>query len=205
MPDRPKPRAVKDLPGAGKVYDFRGTGLLPGVKDDNGHVIRTNLLLWVEHIPVYPNKPGIEDFYGLADVLRARELQLQTATDRDGNVAIYTSPNILCYQAKGANFISGGTEHMHMTTSEDWTRRQLRASAWIWQWVERYGVPIQGGRIKPAPNNQVSVTRKGHVGHARVSAAAGYNDRSDPGPEYDWKYVRHCAEYWKRKGTFVGA
>jgi hypothetical protein len=193
------PRVLKKIKGMGTVYDWRGTGLLP----PNGG--RITPLIAVEHIPVYPNKPGYQDFVGLAAVLRAQGLSLQAATDRDGNVALYNPFDVLCYQARGANQVSFGVEHMHMTVDEDWTRRQLRASAWIWQLAERkHGIPCQMADLDDGPGT-VRVRRRGHTSHKNVSARAGYHDRSDPGPKYDWGYVKHCADFYVAHGHMEGA
>lgn len=195
-----KPRIIKTLKGAGKIYDYRRSGLLA----PNGGRIR--LLIAVEHIPVVPNRVGTGDFIQLASVLKAQGLSLQAATDAEGNVALYTPLDRLCYQARGANQVSFGVEHMHMSTGEPWTKKQLRASAWIWQYAYReFGIPMRVGRIVDGPGNTVRVIEKGHTSHMRVSAAAGWNDRSDPGRGYDWEYVRHCALYYRKKGTFEGA
>jgi hypothetical protein len=162
-------------------------------------------MLMVEHIPVVPNKKGIEDFVTLANVLRAQGLSLQAATDSEGNVAIYNSLNRMCFQAKGANSISCGVEHMHMTIAEPWTRRQLNASAWLWHYAHVvHGLPKQRARIGGG-GGLVTVRRKGHTGHREVSKEAGFNDRSDPGPLYDWGYVNHAADFFARKRTFKGA
>lgn len=195
-----QPKVRRRLKGAGTVFDWRGTGLLP----PNGGRIRP--LVMVEHIPVVRNVEGISDFITLANVLRAQGLSLQAATDREGNVALYNRLDALCFQARGANMVSCGVEHMHMTTSEPWTKRQLRASAWLWVLAERWeGIPLRGGSLGSGAPGIATVRAKGHVTHKRVSAAAGFNDRSDPGPGYDFEYVKHCARYWKRRRTFEGA
>jgi hypothetical protein len=194
----PSPRVIKQLGGAGKIYDWRGTGLLP----PNGG--RIKLLLGIEHIPVVPNRDGIADFIQLAEVLKVRGLSLQTATDREGNVAIYNPLDSLCYQARGSNSISYGTEHMHMAVGEPWSKKQLRASAWIWQYAERqYGIPSEKGVL--GSGNPTPVKRRGHVSHQYQAACAGFNDRSDPGDGYDWEYVDHCCWFFKEHGTFLGA
>jgi hypothetical protein len=191
-------KVLKELRGAGKVFDYRGTGLLPA----NGGIIRP--LIMVEHIPVVPNVKGTADFHTLANVLRAQRLSLQAATDREGNVALYNNLNRLCFQARGANQVSCGVEHMHMTIREEWTKKQLRASAWLWQYAEReFGIPLRVARLSSGPG-RVGVLRRGHTSHRRVSIAAGFNDRSDPGPGYDWEYVRKAALFFKRHGHFVG-
>ena len=193
------PRVLKRIRGMGRVYDWRGTGLLP---PNGGHI---NPLIAVEHIPVYPNRPGYEDFLGLAAVLRAQGLSLQAATDRDGNVALYNPFDVLCYQARGANQISYGVEHMHRTVGEPWTKRQLRASAWVGQLAERkHGIPLGMANLEP-DDGFVRVRRRGHTSHKNVSAKAGFNDRSDPGAGYDWAYVKHCAEFFKQHGHMEGA
>jgi hypothetical protein len=191
-------KKIKTLKGGVTIWN--GRSLL----NPNGG--RINLQFMVEHIPVVPNVKGLEDFYQLARVLRAQGLSLQAATDSEGHVCIYTNLNRLCYQARGANSISCGVEHMHMSTNEKWTKRQLRASAWLWVYAERtYGLPTQRGRGRRGLGNTVICTRKGHVGHRWVSEKAGYYDRSDPGPNYDWGYVKHCVKYFNRHGHFEGA
>lgn len=200
-----EPRHRKKIPGAGYLLDWRGTGLCPPVRD-NGRVIRIKPLIGVEHIPVIRNVKGRADFLLLAQVLKDQGLSLQTATDNEGNVALFSSLNALCYQAKGANQLSYGTEHMHVSTAEGWTTKQFYAAAWIWQYAEREeGIPIQTGRITGAGYGRVAVVRRGHVSHRRVSAAAGFNDRSDPGPGFDYARVASYARYYKRHHTFVGA
>lgn len=192
-------RVIKGLRGAGTVFDYRGTGVLP----PNGG--RINPLIMVEHIPVVPNRPGTEDFLILARVLKQQGLSLQAATDREGNVALYNHLNRLCFQARGANQVSCGVEHMHMSTGEEWTKKQLRASAWLWQYAEReFGIPLRVARLSSG-RGRVGVQRRGHTSHQRVSAAAGFNDRSDPGPKYDWEYVAKAARFFKEHGHFEGA
>lgn len=193
-----RPRVVKTLSGAGKVYDWRSTNLLP----PSGGTIRP--LIMVEHIPVVPNRVGTGDFLQLAGILRAQGLSLQAATDQEGNVALYTPLDRMCFQARGANQVSIGVEHMHMSVSEDWSKKQLRASAWLWQYVEReYGIPLRVAQLGSGAGF-VRVNKRGHTSHQRVSAAAGFNDRSDPGNKYDWEYVRRAAIFFKRKGHFRG-
>jgi len=191
-------KVLKELRGAGKVFDYRGTGLLPA----NGGIIQP--LIMVEHIPVVRNVDGTGDFRTLASVLRAQGLSLQAATDREGNVALYNHLNRLCFQARGANQVSCGVEHMHMTIGEEWSRKQLRASAWLWQYAEHmFGIPLRVARIASGPG-RVGVLRRGHTSHRRVATAAGFNDRVDPGPGYDWEYVRKAALFFKSHGHFVG-
>lgn len=192
-------RIIRAVPGMGTVFDYRGTGLL----GPNGGRIRP--LLFVQHIPVYPNKPGTQDFIGLAGVLKAQGLALQSATDRDGNVALYNRFDALCYQARGANSISCGCEHMHMAITEPFTRRQMRAAAWLGYRAWRdYGIPPQGGQMSRG-NGQVGVIRRGHVSHQNEAAMAGYNDRVDPGPRFDWAYLWHCIHWYDHHQNFVGA
>lgn len=191
---------VKDLKGAGKVYRAKPYVLPPN------EPTRQRPLVAVEHIPVMHDQSGLRDFLALAHVLRTSPqgvLSLETATDGDGNVCIYNRLDAMCYQAKGLNSLSYGTEHMHMSITQDWRRVQLRASAWLWQYAEReYGLPIQFAKLGSGPG-YVRVLRKGHASHRRVSQAAGYNDRSDPGSKYDWHYVAHAAEFYKKHGAFV--
>ncbi|MEA2241231.1 MAG: N-acetylmuramoyl-L-alanine amidase [Solirubrobacteraceae bacterium] len=191
-------KVLKELRGAGKVFDYRGTGLLPA----NGGIIRP--LIMVEHIPVVPNVKGTADFHTLANVLRAQGLSLQAATDREGNVALYNDLNRLCFQAKGANQVSCGVEHMHMTIGEEWSKKQFRAAAWLWQYAEHtFGIPLRVARITSGPG-RVGVLRRGHTSHQRVATAAGFNNRVDPGPGFDWEYVRKAALFFKSHGHFEG-
>jgi len=194
----PSPREIKHIKGGVQVWDYRKTGILPA----NGGRIRP--LVMVEHIPVIRQMVGLTDFEVLARVLKQQGLSLQAATDASGNVALYNDLDELCYQARGANSVSCGVEHMHANINEPWSKKQLRASAWLWQYAEReYGIPLRVAKIGGG-GGKISVIKKGHVSHQRVSAAAGYNDRSDPGPGYDWEYVRKAALYYKSKGHFEG-
>jgi hypothetical protein len=190
---------LKEIRGMGKVFDFRGTGLLPA----NGG--RITPLVFVQHIPVVANRPGVEDFLQLARVLKAQGLALQCATDREGNACLYNPFDVLCFQARGANQISCGNENMHIAVGEPWTLKQLRASAWLAQLAERkHGIPLGLADIDPGPG-VVRVRRRGHTSHRNISAKAGFNDRSDPGPGYDWEYVKHAAEFFKKRGHMHGA
>lgn len=194
------PRSVRRLSGAGRVFDWRGTGLLP---PSGGKI---PVLLMVEHIPVIRQMPGTADFIVLANVLSQQGLSLQAATDGEGNVALYNNLNRLCWQARGANSFSCGVEHMHATIADPWSRAQLNASAWLWHYAEVvYGLPKQRARIVGNGPGLVRVNRKGHTGHREVSIEAGFNDRSDPGPLYDWGYVKHASEFWAQHKTFKGA
>lgn len=196
-----KPRRVVTVPGmGGRVFDYRGTGLCP----PNGGRIRP--LIMVEHIPVMHNRPGTDDLEALGRVLKQQGLAVQFATDREGNVAIYTRADELCYHARGANAISCGVEHMHYGVSEPWSERQCRAAAWLYVRVKRnYGIPYQAGRLAGDGYGRVKVVRRGHVSHRGVSAKAGYNDRSDPGPAYPWAHIRRLAAFYERRGSFRGA
>lgn len=113
---------LKELRGAGKVFDFRGTGLLP----PNGGIIQP--LITVEHIPVVPNVEGADDLHQLARVLRQQGLSLHAAADREGNIALYNPLNRLCYQARGANSVSCGVEHMHTTPARSSATSTARRS-----------------------------------------------------------------------------
>jgi hypothetical protein len=70
---------------------------------------------------------------------------------------------------------------MHMSVGEAWSKQQLRAAAWIWQYAEReYGIPPHTARV--GKGNPTPVWRKGHISHKDQATAAGFNDRVDPGP-----------------------
>lgn len=180
------------------VFDYRG------FTDPNGGTIP--LQACVHHIPVVPNAPGHADFDLLRQVLLGRGLMVQLSTDDAGNVALYTRANRLCWQAKGANSITCGIEHMHMTIAEDWSRKQIRAAAWCAQYLEReFDVPLQMADVEPNGPGLVKIVRKGHTSHRQVSRLAGYNDRVDPGPGFDYELMFSSASYFKRKGHFIGA
>lgn len=192
-------KVLKEIRGMGKVYDWRTSPWTPA----NGGKIRP--LVFVQHIPVVRNVAGIGDFITLRNVLVAQGLMVQSATDAEGNVALFTPFDQLCYQARGANQVSTGCEHMHATTSEPWSKRQMRAAAWLAQLAERkHGITAKGGRLDPGPG-VVKVRRRGHVTHEAVSHKAGFNDRSDPGPGFDWSYMWHCVDYFKQHQHFEGA
>lgn len=180
------------------VWDYRG------FTSPNGGPI--NLQACVHHIPVVPNKPDHTDFDLLLQVLLAQGLMVQFSTDDDGNVAMFTRADRLCWQAKGGNMITCGIEHMHMTVGEAWTRKQIRAAAWIAQYLEReFDIPLQMANVEPAGPGLVRMVRKGHTSHQQVARLAGYNDRTDPGQGFDYEQMFSDAAYFKRKGHFVGA
>lgn len=189
-------KTVKKIPGGVTVRDYRGTGLCP----PNGG--RIDPQVFVQHIPVIRNVPGTGDIIVLADVLKAQRLAIQTATDAEGNVAIYSSLNRLCFHARGANFVSCGCEHMHYSTTERWTERQMRAAAYLAVRAEKtVGIPYSGGTLGRGAG-VVVVRKTGHVSHKRVSAAAGFNDRSDPGSSFNWKHFYDLCRFFDKKGRF---
>ncbi len=198
----PRARSVRKIPGGVTIYDFRGTGLCPPVRDNSGKPVKIKPLVLVEHIPVVANRQGIEDGIRLANVLTAQGLAVQSATDSEGNVYRYTNLDDLCWQARGANAVGCGTEHMHLTIGEPWSERQMRAAAWLAVLAEdRQGVPLRNGTLISGPG-VVKVKRRGHVGHAYVSRAAGFNDRSDPGPGFDRQHMYELARHFQRTGKF---
>lgn len=160
----------------------------------------------VHHIPVIRNAEGRSDLDALRRVLVAQGLMVQFGTDAEGNIALYTRANKLCYHARGANSSTCGIEHMHYLTSENWSKKQMRAAAWIAQYLEReFGLPLQMANVEPGGRGVARIVRKGHTSHQQISRMAGYNDRSDPGQGFDYEYMFHAAEFFKRRGHFVGA
>jgi hypothetical protein len=197
---------LKTIKGMGTVYDWRDASW----SRPNGG--RINPLVFVQHIPVVPNVQGIGDFVTLRNVLVAQGLMVQAATDREGNVALFTRFDELCFQARGANQFSCGAEHMHMTIGEAWSRKQLRAAAWLVQLAKRkHGIPTALGRLG-AGDGLARVLKRGQTTHMAVSHYAGFNDRSDPDGHingshdgYDFDYVRHCVVFFDQHGHFSGA
>jgi hypothetical protein len=198
-------RATAKIPGTtGLLYDWRGTGMCPPVRS-GGRTVKIGPVIMVEHIPVVRNVVGPGDFHTLANVLKAQGLSLQAATDAEGNVCFYANLNDLCWQARGANQVSCGVEHMHWSTSEPWTRKQFLASAWLWHHAwKNQGIPCKQGTLFYGAPGVATVTSPGHVSHELVSRYAGYNDRTDPGDKYDWQLVRKAALYFRKHGTFKG-
>lgn len=198
----PAPRTVKRLRIAGdgarsSVLDYRG--FTPA----NGG--RIGLRACVHHIPVIPQMPGRRDLDRLRDVLLAQRLMVQFGTDDAGHIALYTRANRLCYHARGGNTVTCGVEHMHYTVGEPWSRKQLRAAAWIAQYLEReFGIPLQMADVEPGPGSTAIIVRKGHTSHLQISRMAGYNDRSDPGRGFDYEYMFKAAGFFQRRGHFVG-
>jgi hypothetical protein len=193
-----RPRAVHAIKGmGGKLYDFRRTGLL----SPSGGRIR--ILVGVEHIPVVRNVPGLGDFFTLANVLKAQGLALQRSTDSEGNVCAYTDLNELCFQARGVNAISYGVEHMHLTIGEAWRERQFRAAALVMaQAFKTQGLSLHGGKLVHQSPGIAGCTRTGHVSHKYVSAAAGFNDRSDPGPGFRFGHCYDLARFYLHHHRF---
>ena len=186
----------RKIQGMGVVYDYRA------FTQPNGGKIRP--LVFVQHIPVVRQMAGRLDFDVLLRVLQAQGLMVQRATDWEGNVAKYTPLDRLCWQARGANAISAGVEHMHLTTAESWTERQLNAAAYCaWEMREKTGVPLERGRLGDG-NGLVSVRRRGQTTHEAVSRHAGFNDRSDPGVLYEARMadVRERALFYDQHRRF---
>jgi hypothetical protein len=195
------PRTLKTLriaDGAtSTVWDYRPE------TQPNGGVI--GLRACVHHIPVMYDQAGRGDLDALRRVLLDQDLMVQFGTDRDGNVALFTRANRLCFHARGGNSMTCGIEHMHYVTTDGWSHRQLRAAAWIAQYLEReYGLPLRMADLEPGPG-VVRIVRTGHTSHQQVSRMAGYNDRTDPGHGFDYEYVFRAAAFFKRHGHFVGA
>jgi hypothetical protein len=197
---------LKSIKGMGTVYDWRPTNW---TKANGGTIVPS---FGVQHIPVVRNVDGFADIVTLRNVLVDQGLMIQQCTDREGNVGLFVYGNHLCFQARGANQCSWGTEHMHMTTSESWTKRQLRAAAWVNQLNNKhYGTPLSRGTVGSG-NGLVRVIHPGQTTHQRISQAAGFNDRSDPGVKgedpgggYDFEYVSHCEQFFAKNGHFEGA
>jgi hypothetical protein len=190
------PRSERTIPGmGGKVFDYRGTGLCP----PNGGQIRP--LIMVHHIPVVPNATGIGDFVRLGDILRRQGLAIQASTDAEGNVALYTRFNVLCFGHRGANQIGCGIEHMHFRIDEPWTEQQMRAAAWCAHrvWVS-HGIPPRGAVI--GKGNPVVTTRRGHTTHELVSDLAGFNDRSDPGKGFNFPHLYELTRFFHKHRRF---
>jgi hypothetical protein len=180
------------------IYDYR-----PETNPNGG---RINLQACVWHIPVIRQAEGRTDLDTLRRVLLQQGLMVQFGTDGEGNVAMYTRADRLCYQARGGNSITCGVEQMHYLTSDTWSKKQFRAAGWIAQYLEReFDIPLQMADVEPGGYHAVRIVRKGHTSHEQISRMSGYNDRSDPGPGMDYEYVFHCARFFKQHGHFVGA
>lgn len=190
------PRSERTIPGMGKVFDFRGTGLCP----PNGGRIRP--LAMVHHIPVVRNVTGFADFVSLGNILRGQGLAIQAATDAEGNVALYTRFDEMCFGHRGANQLACGVEHMHMTVGEAWTEKQMRAAAWCAEQVwTSYAIPPRGAKLLPG-NRLVSVQRRGHTSHKDVSTLAGFRDRSDPGEGFSFAQLYELTRFFHKNRRF---
>lgn len=188
-------RSVTHIKGGVTIRDYRDTGLCPA----NGG--RITPVIFIDHIPVIRNKDGVGDLILLGQVLKQQGLAVQRGTDAEGNVAKYTDLNELCYHARGANTISAGAEHMHYGLSEPWTERHFRAAAYCaWEAWHYRGIPLQGAKL--LPGNPTRVERKGHASHKAQSAAAGFGDRSDPGPGFRFMHVYELARFYDKHRRF---
>jgi hypothetical protein len=180
------------------IYDYRRE------TSPNGGQINVRACVW--HIPVIRNQPGPQDLHTLRRVLIDQGLMVQFGTDAEGNVALYTKADRLCYHARGGNSITIGVEQMHYTTGEPWSRKQLRAAGWIAQYLERtQGIPLRMADVEPGGRGVARIVRTGHTSHEQISRCAGYHDRSDPGRGFSYEQVFHAAKYFKKHGHFVGA
>lgn len=192
----PRPRRVRRIRGMGTIWDYRA------FTTPNGGTITP--LARVEHIPVIRQMDGRADLDVLWRVLVDQGLMVHNGTDGEGNVAVYCNRDRLCFHARGGNSVTCGTEHMHLTTTEDWSSRQLNASAWIsaMDWEHRE-IPHRRGLLG-AGRGFVTVRRRGHVTHEEVSRLAGFHDRSDPGEKYEalMGEIRARAIRFRRTGRF---
>jgi len=180
------------------VFDFRHA------TNPNGG--RIELRACVHHIPVISNVSGRGDLDVLRQVLLDQGLMVQFGTDAEGNVAMYTPADRLCFHARGANSFTCGIEHMHQTVEERWFEKQLRAAAWIAQLLERqFDLPLKMATVEPGGSGVATITARGHTTHEQISRRAGFNDRADPGSGFDFEQVFHSAEFFKKHGHFVGA
>ncbi len=191
------PRSVRRVPGmGGKVFDFRGTGLCP----PNGGRIQP--LAMVHHIPVVAREPGTADFEKLGRILRGKGLAIQAATDAEGNVALFTRFDDLCFGHRGANQLACGVEHMHLTTAKDFTEQQMRAAAWcahrVWK---HFGIPPRRANLLPG-DGIVRVQRRGHTSHMNVSNLAGFHDRTDPGPNFNFAHLYELTKFFSKHHRF---
>ena len=199
---RAEPKVLRTLQISGDststVFDYRG------FTQPNGG--RITLRDCVHHIPVISQQAGRGDLDALRRVLVAQGLMVQFGTDGEGNVAVYTPANRLCFQARGGNSITCGIEHMHFAVGDAWTKKQFRAAAWIVQFLEReHGIPMRAAKVEAAGSGRVTISQTGHTTHEEISRKAGFNDRSDPGKGFDREQVFAAAKFFKQHGHFVGA
>lgn len=172
-----RPVKIKDIKGMGSIWDYRAFTI------PNGGKIR--VLAAVEHIPVIRQMVGRADLDILWRVLVSQGLMVHNGTDGEGNVALFAPMDRLCFHARGANGLSVGTEHMHLTTLEDWGTKQLNAAAFLSHRMKiHHDLPRRHGALG-AGSGLVTVRLRGHVTHEAVSRKAGFNDRSDPGDKYE--------------------
>lgn len=195
----PSPKRILTVPGmGGKVFDFRGTGLCPPARGGQ----RIWPLVMVHHIPVVHQELGTGDFIRLAGILVGAGKSIQASTDAEGNVALFTHWHELCWGQRGANFLACGVEHMHFSTAKTFSEKQMRAAAWcaarVWM---LFNIPPQRGILLPG-NGVVRVQRRGHTSHMDVSKKAGFNDRSDPGPNFDYAHLYELTKFFREHNRF---
>ena len=203
-----EPRSIRTVPGmGGKVFDYRGTGLCP----PNGGKIRP--LVFVQHIPLIPNAIGVADFQRLGRSLKSQGLAIQAATDAEGNVALFTRMDDLCFGHLGANSLACGAEHLHLNVDEEWTEPQMRAAAWLANraW-DAFGIKPRRAILKPGAGHKegtkfvldrpVSVQRRGHTSHENVSSLIGSHQRSDPGRKFSFRHLYELTRFFHKHGRF---
>jgi len=200
-PKGPGPKLLKKLQiqegRESDVWDFRH------ITQPNGG--RIEIRACVHHIPVIRDQAGKGDLELLRKVLLDQGLMVQFGTDREGNVAIYTPADRLCFHARGGNSVTCGIEHMHFGVNDPWTDKQFRAAAWIVQLLNhKHGLPMRMAVVEPDGSGRVRVTRTGHTSHQEISAKARFNDRSDAGPGFDYDRVFEAAKFFQKHGHFVG-
>jgi N-acetylmuramoyl-L-alanine amidase len=206
-----EPRSIRDVPGmGGRVFDFRGTGLLQNIR---GPIVPR---VMVHHIPVVENATGLADFRTLANILNGKTLGIQAATDEDGNVALFAPFDREVGGQLGANPLACGVEHMHKRINEDWTEKQMRAAAWCAHHVQvDHGIPLRRAILTSGDGffddddppvfhltKNVGVQRSGHTSHKNVSAMIGSFQRSDPGPKFSFRHLYELAKFFQKHHRF---
>jgi hypothetical protein len=201
LPKGPGPKLLKHLliqEGLqSDVWDFRAS------TQPNGG--RISLRACVHHIPVIRDQKGKSDLELLRKVLMDQGLMVQFGTDREGNVAMYTEADRLCFHARGGNSVTCGIEHMHFGIGDPWTEKQFRAAAWVVQLLEhKHGLPMRMAQVESDGPGRVKIVRTGHTTHEQISNHAGFFDRKDAGPGFEFDKVFAAASFFQKHGHFVG-
>lgn len=134
--------------------------------------------LFVVHATAGHNRPGVTDLQSLAGWFgkSSSEVSAHSASDNEGNSAVFVSPGYKAWHCCAYNRMSYGHEQVIPGNGREVTTALVKETArWIAWWSIRTGVPIRKARVR---NGRVLKT--GIIRHSELGILGG--GHADPGP-----------------------